>query len=112
MVDEVLHSALEQAVVSEIDNTVADEHTLHVEFLVSWGVGVQVVVIDPHGQVWDVLACVGLAGNPEGIFTILGIVSEEELEGLEVIVGGVEVVVLVGGVGVGRVADTTGRLQK
>lgn len=112
MIYKILHSTLKQAIISEIYHTISNKHTLHVDFLVGRCVGVQVVVVDPHCQIWNVFASVRLPGDPESILTVFGVVGEEIFQGFEIVIGSVEIIVDVGSIGVGRISDTCRRLQK
>lgn len=70
MVDQVLDRRLEKHIISEVDDTIADEQTPKFDLLIGGCGRIEVVMVDPEGEVGDVFACVGLACDPEDIAPI------------------------------------------
>jgi hypothetical protein len=73
---------------------------------------VQVVPVDQHCQVGDVLPSVGLAGDEEGTLAVFGILLEEIKQGVEVVSGCVCVIIEVAEVGVVGVSNSWRRFDE
>lgn len=109
VVNHVLCLTILELAVLEAHDAVSDQNPLEVDDS-CLSPGVELINLD--SQVRDVLACVGLAGNPKLVGEVLRVLLEEVLERVEVVLAGVVVVVLVGGVKVIRKSYSSRRLEK
>lgn len=109
VVNHILSLALVEVAIFEVHDSVADQDSLEVDWV---GAGVLVELIDQYSQVWDVLAGIGLASDPESVLQVLRIFLEEINQSIHVIVGSCEVEMFIVGVQVVGVAYASRGLEE
>ncbi len=90
------------------NDTISDENTLELDTAVSSLIAFQ----NQGGQIWNVLACIRFACNPEASVAVFREFFEKLNQGNEVVIGSLNIVVLESRVEVVRVANTSRGLEE
>ncbi len=109
VVNHILYAVFVQLSIFKTDDSISD----HKPEQVNLGDSIfPVICINSDRQIRNVLARIGLSGNPEGVLGILRVILEEVEQCRKVVVGCVQIIVLVVGVLVSGVAYTGRGFQK